>query len=55
MNSKMKWVLFLIILIAIVILCLRIFSQEDDWVCQRGEWVKHGNPTEAIPNRQCLK
>lgn len=55
MNSKMKWAVFLMILVAVIVLCLRIFSPEDEWVCQKGEWVKHGNPATEMPNQKCLK
>src|SRR4030042_5701846 len=26
---------------------------EDDWICQNGQWVKHGNPTASMPATGC--
>lgn len=43
---------FIIISITTVI-CLRIFSGEDNWVCNNGEWIKHGSPDLVKPNMPC--
>ncbi len=42
-----------IILIIIAIFALRIFSDEDTWICQNGEWVKHGHPKAEKPTTNC--
>ncbi len=26
---------------------------EDNWICQNGQWVKHGNPSAAMPTTLC--
>lgn len=26
---------------------------EDNWICQSGQWVKHGNPSAAMPTTLC--
>ncbi|MDD4628588.1 MAG: hypothetical protein PHE68_04320 [Candidatus Peribacteraceae bacterium] len=28
-------------------------AQEDTWLCQNGQWVKHGNPTNPMPIGKC--
>jgi len=28
---------------------------EDDWLCVKGEWVRHGNPTVSKPTGGCKK
>jgi uncharacterized membrane protein len=38
-----------------VVAGIRVFSSEDGWTCQNGEWVKHGNPTAEMPSRICTK
>jgi hypothetical protein len=50
------------IAIAIVILIIAIFGvrfvlggSEDTWICQNGEWIKHGNPSAAKPTTSCEK
>ncbi len=34
--------------------CGNFFSGEDCWMCQNGEWVKHGNPYAPQPTAVCL-
>lgn len=31
----------------------RIFSGEDDWICQNGQWVEHGHPDFPAPQVEC--
>jgi hypothetical protein len=31
----------------------RIVSGEDTWLCQNGQWVKHGNPSAPMPLGKC--
>jgi uncharacterized membrane protein len=46
-------VLTLILFLALFVFSLRLFSGEDDWMCQGGQWVKHGQPSFAAPNVPC--
>lgn len=32
---------------------LRFSTPEDDWVCENGRWVKHGNPDAPAPGIFC--
>ena len=32
---------------------LRFFSGEDDWICQKGSWVQHGKPSSPKPTGIC--
>lgn len=34
---------------------LRLLSPEDDWICQDGQWVKHGQPEIPMPTTPCEK
>ena len=54
---KKYWHVILLAVIAIVVIVLgvRFFSGEDDWICQNGEWVKHGNPSAEKPVGNCGK
>mgnify|MGYP007068291668 CR=1 FL=1 len=55
-DKKMWYTIFVIILCIFgVIFTLRLFSGEDDWVCQNGEWIKHGQPDFSAPNIPCEK
>jgi len=43
-----------VVIVAVVILSIRFFSgPEDAWLCQNGGWVKHGNPSAAMPATTC--
>jgi hypothetical protein len=44
----------LVVLAALtIILAIRFFSGEDDWICNKGEWIKHGNPSVEKPVGNC--
>jgi len=49
MNKKL---LFLILPLIIVAGC-RVISGEDNWICQNGQWIKHGNPSAPQPTEVC--
>ena len=53
-QNKNKFIVFIIILsIFAAIFTLRLFSGEDNWVCQNGEWIKHGQPNFSAPKTIC--
>ncbi len=42
------------LLLALALLIRFSFSgAEDAWVCENGAWIKHGNPTAAMPTEVC--
>ncbi|MBU0612278.1 hypothetical protein KKA39_00920 [Patescibacteria group bacterium] len=49
----MKKIFVTAIVIILVILGMRFLSREDNWICQDGQWVKHGNPSSPIPETGC--
>ena len=42
-----------LLFIVFSILSLKALGNEDDWICQNGEWVKHGNPSAEMPTTPC--
>ncbi len=46
-------VIIFLIFLAMAILSLRVFSGEDGYMCQDGQWVKHGNPSFSAPDKEC--
>src|SRR4030042_3591564 len=49
-------IIFLMLLIGGgAILAIRFLAggNEDTWICQDGQWVKHGNPSATKPNTPC--
>jgi uncharacterized membrane protein len=59
MSGKGKKLFFIIAAILVLIFAvasLRFFSgDEDTWLCQDGQWEKHGNPSAPMPAKECLK
>lgn len=52
MSKKLKIILIVVVcLLAGYFLILRM--EEDTWICDHGEWVKHGAPAKAKPAGQC--
>ncbi|MEI6627265.1 MAG: Gmad2 immunoglobulin-like domain-containing protein [bacterium] len=56
MDKKIKNIIYwAIFFLAIGFSCFLIFrGEEDGWFCQNGQWVKHGQPSAAMPVYNCL-
>lgn len=39
-----------IILLAVIVI---LRGNEDSWMCQKGGWIKHGNPSAQMPSTKC--
>lgn len=53
---KKENLIILVILILVVVATVFILrGDEDTWLCQNGEWVKHGNPDVEQPTDFCGK
>ena len=53
-NKKIIFlVLVSIFAIILAIGALRLFSGEDDWICEDGVWQKHGQPSFPAPEVEC--
>jgi hypothetical protein len=46
-------ILFIIILGIAAVFSLRLVSGEDNWICEKNQWVKHGNPSASMPTSGC--
>jgi len=53
---------FIIAICLVLILIITVFSirfiiggPEDTWLCQNGQWVKHGSPKDPAPTTGCQK
>jgi len=46
-------ILGVILVVLIIVVGARVLSPEDNWICQNGEWVKHGNPSGPMPSGSC--
>ena len=54
--DKFLWVLVLILVMAgAAVVGMRLASgDEDTWLCQNNQWVKHGNPSAPMPITACV-
>jgi uncharacterized membrane protein len=48
-------ILEVICLLVLIIAGLRLFSGEDNWICQNGQWIEHGHPSFPAPEVECRK
>jgi len=48
-----KKIFILIILIILGYFAFSKFGSEDGWLCSDGQWIKHGNPSAAMPTTGC--
>jgi len=53
MKKTIFYVAAVILVILAIMAGLKIFSQEDDWLCVDGQWVKHGVPSAPMPVSGC--
>jgi len=54
MGKSVLIIAVLIVAIGLVVFDLRLLnSDEDTWLCQNGEWIKHGNPSSPAPAEGC--
>lgn len=48
-----KFFIAIIILLVLAFVLLIFRGNEDNWVCENGDWVKHGNPSSPMPEEPC--
>ena len=53
MNKKILIATIIILLVVAIVIAAKLFSGEDSWICQDGQWVRHGNPSAAMPANGC--
>ncbi len=46
-------VILIFLAIVAVMILVKALSNEDDWICSNGQWIKHGNPSAPAPTRPC--
>jgi len=42
-------IIAIIILLVLLLAGIRLFSGEDNWMCQNGQWIEHGHPAAPMP------
>lgn len=52
-KKAVYYFLTTLIIALVTVFTIRLFSGEDNWVCQKGQWVKHGQPSFSAPTSIC--
>ncbi|MFA5358646.1 MAG: DUF2178 domain-containing protein [Patescibacteria group bacterium] len=55
-GSRRRYVLsvvIVVVLFCLLVFGLRLFSGEDNWICQGGQWLQHGQPDFPAPAESC--
>jgi hypothetical protein len=55
MKSKISVIFIFLFLVLLIVFILRFIvgGDEDTWICDKGVWVKHGNPSAPMPEKPC--
>lgn len=46
-------VIGIVVVFGFIVMGLRLFSGEDNWVCKDGQWIEHGHPSFPMPTEAC--
>lgn len=52
-KKALLYFLIAVIIGVVAVFTLRLFSGEDNWICQNGQWVAHGQPNFPAPTTIC--
>lgn len=52
-NKALLIFLAVIIGLLVIMFNVRLLSGEDNWICDNGQWVKHGQPSTPMPIQPC--
>jgi len=53
-KQSLKYAVVALIISAFcAVVAVRLFSGEDNWICENGQWVKHGQPSFLAPANEC--
>ena len=53
-EKRLLYAIFILVLfIVLAIATLRLFSGEDNWICENGKWIEHGHPSFPAPAVKC--
>ena len=47
--------MLLLVMAGVIVVGIRLLcGDEDTWLCQNNQWVKHGNPSAPMPTTACI-
>ena len=50
--TKKRIVIFITIFVLLVVFII-LRGEEDTWICDNGQWIKHGVPYAPMPEGEC--
>jgi len=53
MNKGNKKIIIFLSIFILLLLFVLLRSKEDTWLCQNGQWIKHGQPGKEMPQEPC--
>ncbi len=54
LKNKTFLAIIVVILLLVIVFTVKLLYKEDDWICDTGEWVKHGHPAAPQPVGPCF-
>jgi hypothetical protein len=51
--EKKQWWWLAVLILGWTVVRFVIGGPEDDWICEGGEWVRHGWPRDSRPEGEC--
>lgn len=58
MSGQKLWVYLLVLGLALVVgatlIRIGLGGPEDTWICSENGWVRHGDPSQAMPETGCV-
>lgn len=52
-KNILKTVIWILLVVIFIISGIKLFSNEDSWICNNGQWEKHGQPSQPVPSTFC--
>lgn len=58
MKLKLRYILIVLLVLLVLVMSLFIVrfilgGNEDTWICEQGHWIKHGSPSQPVPQVLC--
>lgn len=54
LKKTLSTVVIIMLAVAVgMLLCRFLSGNEDAWLCENGQWVKHGHPSDEMPAKAC--
>jgi len=52
-NVKKILIFLLLMITTLLLVRFLLGGNEDNWICENNQWIKHGNPSAPMPQAKC--